>query len=317
MPFLSRVKTSWSLMKTSLSVLGRCPSLLLFPIIMAAGVAGLMMFSVVPVVFQSTGHSVRSPEHWSAVTKSIVSAESLPAVERSPGASRPAPPVKFKGTFLAALAVGYFVLLFLVTLWNVAFYHEIMEALRGQEVSLGRGIRFALGKWPAVLGWSLLAGVVGLVLKQVEEKFGFVGQWVIRLIGMAWSVASVFAIPVLVMEEETSPVAVLRKSAERLKQTWGESLAGYAGLSLGGGILLLGGVAATLGAVAAGGALGRPGWALGGGLVGTVVVFGTAYILSVAGHVFRAALYVYAVEGQAPGPFTGESLAEGWKIKPS
>ena len=58
---------------------------------------------------------------------------------------------------------------------------------------------------------------------------------VIRTVGFAWSVASVFVIPVLVLEEHSNnPIEVVRQSAEVIRKTWGEALAGYAGLQLGG-----------------------------------------------------------------------------------
>jgi hypothetical protein len=38
-------------------------------------------------------------------------------------------------------------------------------------------------------------------------------------------------------------------------------------------------------------------------------------LLSMAGHVYRCALYVYASEGVVPGTFTPELLNAGWKVK--
>ena len=58
-------------------------------------------------------------------------------------------------------AVAYFVSMFLATFSNVAFYHEIMQALNGQPVFIRRGFRFAATRWKAVLLWSLFAGLVG------------------------------------------------------------------------------------------------------------------------------------------------------------
>jgi hypothetical protein len=48
---------------------------------------------------------------------------------------------------------------------------------------------------------------------------------------LAWSVASIFAIPILVREPSLSnPFTVLGKSAETIKRTWGEMLSGYIGM---------------------------------------------------------------------------------------
>ena len=44
-----------------------------------------------------------------------------------------------------------------------------------------------------------------------------------------------------------------------------------------------------------------------------LIVF--SYLLNVAGQVYRGALYLYAVEGTAPGPFDAEQMNAAWKIK--
>ena len=79
--------------------------------------------------------------------------------------------------------------------------------------------------------WSLLAGVIGVIIRTLEERLAFVGRLVAGLIGLAWSVASIFAIPILAREPSFSnPFAILSKSAETIKRTWGEMLAGYVGM---------------------------------------------------------------------------------------
>src|SRR5437762_1990954 len=78
---------------------------------------------------------------------------------------------------------------------------------------------------------SLLGGVVGLIGRGLEERLSFVGRLVAGLIGLAWSVASIFAIPILARENSfTNPFALLSRSAETIKRTWGEMLAGYVGM---------------------------------------------------------------------------------------
>jgi hypothetical protein len=45
----------------------------------------------------------------------------------------------------------------------------------------------------------------------------------------------------------------------------------------------------------------------------TVIAFG--YLVGVAGHIYRAALYVYATEGVVPVPYTAELMDAAWKVK--
>jgi len=75
--------------------------------------------------------------------------------------------------------------MFFATFFNVAFYHEILVALAGQSVSIIRGLKFAGTKWKAVLMWALFAGLVGLIIRQLEERLSFVGRIIARFIGIA------------------------------------------------------------------------------------------------------------------------------------
>jgi hypothetical protein len=46
-----------------------------------------------------------------------------------------------------------------------------------------------------------------------------------------------------------------------------------------------------------------------------VAMFAFGYLMSVAGHIYRGALYVYATEGVAPAPYTAELMDAAWKVK--
>jgi len=111
--------------------------------------------------------------------------------------------------------------MFIATFFNVAFYHEILAALSGQAVSIGRGLKFASTRLRSILIWTLFAGLVGLLIKTIEERLALVGRIIGRFIGVAWSIAAVFVIPVIVREDQTAnPVALLKRSAGILRRTW-------------------------------------------------------------------------------------------------
>ena len=110
---------------------------------------------------------------------------------------------------------------------------------------------------------------------------------------------------------------MLKESALTLKNTWGESLIGYAGVSFGSLIVLLfsllwlgAGIALSVSlhlywltalVVAA--------W-----LVSMVL---WAYVLSVASQIFRCALFLYASQGTLPAPYTDEMVTLAFKMKKS
>src|SRR3954469_19495093 len=185
---MNKFQRSWALMKSSLSVVGRNKELLVFPIVVFTCTAATALFFLAPPLFRPTGHSYGSAEHWQAISHSLFTQSSNGAhgqVGFTPGA-------------LAYLAFLYFVCMFIATFCNVAFYHEIMAALSGQPVSIVRGLKFASTRLSSILIWTLFAGLVGLLIKTIEERMAIIGQIIGKIVGIAWSVAAVFAVPVIV-----------------------------------------------------------------------------------------------------------------------
>ncbi|HWV98847.1 MAG TPA: DUF6159 family protein [Candidatus Acidoferrum sp.] len=319
---MNKFQRSWQLFQTSLLVLRRDTRLLWFPIITTSCTVLIAVLFLVPVAFQSTGNPYTSAEHWEAVGNSIygTSPSQTPSAE-SDGTLNLSRSHRVQSGGLKPLAVGYFAVIYFVsmftaTFFNVAFYKEILNALAGQPVSFADGIRFACSKWKIILMWTLFAGVVGYIIKALERRFGFVGQLVMRLVGAAWSIACVFVIPVIITAEETSnPLTVLKRSAWTLRQTWGESLIGYVGVSFGGALVALFSVCWLGGGVSVAMVL-HAYWLIAlVVLVWLMALFLWSYVLSVASQIFRCALFVYASKGSLPEPYTHEMMALAWKTK--
>jgi hypothetical protein len=320
---MNKIKRSGKLLRAAFAVLFREKKLLLFPLI-ATGLAMVAaLFFLAPIVLYPTGHSYFSAAHWSALagkfSQAFQPAHGVPVVITKTSAI-----MFFSNHWWAAplFAVAYFVSMFLATFSNVAFYHEIMQALNGQTISIRRGFRFAAARWRAILLWSLFAGLVGYIINAIEERVGFLGRVITGFIGTAWSVACVFIIPTLVRDTETtSPFRLLRNSVGTLKRSWGELVIGFVGLELAGAILMLALVLAMFG-------VGTGAFYVGvhfhlhtlwlvfvavGGLF--AVVMSLSWISSVVNPVYRCALYIYATEGVVPGTFDKELLDSAWKVK--
>jgi hypothetical protein len=297
---------SWQLFVNSLQIIGRQPKLLLFPAMGFASTVVVMLCFLSPVALLPTGHVWSQLEHWKAVAHRLV--ELTPSV----GTTRHAIPTTTAEIYLVVL---YLASMFCATFFNVASYHEIIKALAGDEVSIGEGLRFANSRLQAILFWSLFAGVVGLIIMTLEKRFGWVGRWVMRFVGMAWSVASVFVIPVIVREDCANPFALLRTSASALKRTWGESLIGYVGIAIGTWIMLLGSLALIIAAGLMLALLHHPVLVLTAVLLWVLALVAFGYLLSVASNIFKGALFVYASEGVVPAPYSAELLDAAWKVK--
>jgi hypothetical protein len=304
---LSRTQRSWLLFKASVRVITERKPLLVFPVVIFALTALLVGIFLLPVLFQPTGHPYATGEHWETVWGRLFSDRSS-----SPGQHE----FEVRGVGILYFVALYVATMFSATFLNVAFYHEILQALQGGTVSISRGLRFACSRIGSIIMWTLLAASVGLLLKALEQRLEWAGRLVARLLGLAWSVAAVFAIPVLVIEEASlNPFLVLRRSAESLRRTWGESLIGYVGLSFGGTIAGL----ATLAAIASAGVLGfllQSVWlfvSLAAGWLLLLMVF--SYVMGIAGHVYRGALYLYASRGLIVEPYNRELLDMAWRSK--
>src|SRR5258706_13802379 len=232
---MNKLRRSWILFKCSVSVVLQNKKLLVFPVLSFVCTLVILAFVITPVAFQRTGYHLSQGQHWKAVGQSLFMAKTVVAHARD--GSTTMTRVTPKPLAIGVGASVYLVAMFLATFFNVAFFHQILQALRGSAVSVRAGLQFAVSRLKAIFLWSLFAGLIGLLIKTLEERLEVVGQIVLRIVGTAWSLASVFVIPVLIVEPGANPINVLRKSASTLKKTWGESLAGYVGLQFGGALV--------------------------------------------------------------------------------
>lgn len=309
MNMLGRFQRSWHLFQASLAVLRQQPKLLAFPVVIAGCTAGMLLFFLAPLILQPTGFGLLDSAHWQAVVQSIVRGTGDP---NAPGGEQFA----LTRLGLAYLAALYLASMILATFFNVAFYHEIMAALGGGTVSIRRGLAFAGSRWVSILAWSLFAGLVGMLIKLIEQKLEFVGRLLARIIGLGWSVASVFVIPALIRSPRTAnPVEMLQRSATTLRRTWGETLIGYAGLAFGNVLVAVLSVFWVGGAIAIGAMTERPALILAMAGVWLVALSLYAYLTGVASQVYRGALYLYAAEGVVPNPYSREQLDLAWKFR--
>ncbi len=313
MNFIDRFKNGWVLLGNSFTVIRANPRLLLFPVATAVLTCVMGFLFMTPIVLQTSEHRYTEAAHWKEVGSRFIILSEPTEYDLARGHKRHA---EFSRQALAFGALAYFLSMFLATFFNVAFVHEIFDALDGRPVSVGEGIAFALTKIKPILMWSLFAGLVGILIKSLEEKFGFFGKMVVRSIGLAWSVASVFVIPVLVLEEHPdNPIGVVKQSASVISKAWGESLGGYAGLQIGGFLAAFGLFSSFALSGAAAYALGS--WlVLAAGIVlGLGLTMAFSYTLGVAGQIFVCVLYRFATTGQVPAGWDPSALGQAWTPK--
>jgi len=303
---LEKLQRSWLLFRRSVQVIWENPKLLIFPIVTA-----VLTFAISPFFFAPVAMVFLVP-HWVEGSRVQEMAHSIGFLKPHSGGGFN---FQIQPLGSAILAGIYLLNMFLATMANVAFNSQIIEALNGRLVSISQGLAVACSRWKAVLLWSLVAGIVGLIIRSIEERWAFVGRLVAGLIGLAWSTASIFAIPIIVREHSiANPFSILTRSATTIKRTWGEMLAGYMGMQGTNLMVLWGSIVFWVVTGASAILLSNP-WVLLMGIPWLGVVIAYGYITSIASRVYLCALYLYAADGVVPGYYDESMMGMGWKHK--
>jgi len=204
---MGRFSRSWDLVGQSFAVLWADKQLMLFPVL--SGVSCL----IVTLLLGAGGLAVFLP----ALREAGITAQNFQHSAKSP-------------EFMAALFVFYIANYFVIVFFNVALVGVANSRLTGGNWTFDQGLQLAWHRKWVILQWAFVAATVGMALRMLSERSGFVGRIVISFIGVAWNIACYFVVPVLAFED-LSPGAALYRSAELFTETWGERVVG--GFSMG------------------------------------------------------------------------------------
>ncbi len=279
----SRLERSWMLIKASGEVVLENKRLLVLPALSAlASLIVIATFAVPIVAAYGTDTDVQSVE-----------------TER---------------LFYAWIFLLYVVLYFVAIFFNTALVSVALARLEGREAGLRDGLSRAVSRLGVILGYAVIAATVGVVLRAIEERVGWVGRIVVGLIGVAWTLATFLVVPILAAEN-VGPMRAVRDSAELLKRTWGENIAGNVGMAFVFGIFY---VLIVLAAVA--GVAGAMNFELTGVAIAVAVVAVAAGIVLATAQaalqgVYAAALYRYARDGATSPGFDAGTFASAFRPK--
>jgi hypothetical protein len=283
---MGKFSRSWQLVGQSFAVLRSDKQLMLFPVLSAVSCF------ILTAIIATGGAFLMLPARAAAIA----------AGEQFNPSQSP--------MFLLGLFILYVVNYFVIVFFNVALVGVANSRLMGGTWTFRDGLELAWERKGTILQWALVAATVGVILRTLEERMGLIGRIIMKIIGIAWTLACYFVVPVLAFEDLT-PIAAVKRSSKLFRDTWGEKVIGGFSLSLVSMVLMLPGI----GLVIAGGYLG-------GGigvLVGVALMFIYFLLLSVfmsaVGGVFNAALYRYACFKQVPPAFSQELIASAWAPK--
>jgi hypothetical protein len=268
---------SWELTKISFRVLLADKELLLFPLLAGAFSLAFSLALIFPTIVMSADAS------------------------------------ELGGLDYVVLAITYFGLSFIATFFNVCVVYTTKTRFDGGDASFMDSIKFALSKLGPIAAWSLVAASVGLLLRALDrmaERMGGAGEIVMEImtsmLGMAWSVITIFVVPGMVYYD-LGPIDAIKRSVSTVRQTWGESLARHFGLGLMQFLFIVPGIILGYVLISVAGP-GSPTSMLVALAVSGTYILAVALVFSVLNNIFNTALFVYADRGELPSGFDQDTL---------
>lgn len=278
---MGRFRRSWELMKASWNVLRQDRELLLLPVLSLVATVGIAAIFAIPVLssidFDAPGRASQQlgPLQW------------------------------------VLIAIAYFACAYVAVFFMTALVAAADKRLRGGDPTLGWAIGQARRRALQILPWVLIMTTVGLILRAIQERLGFIGRLLIGALGVVWSVLTFLVLPVLVVEN-VGVVDGIKRSAALAKRSWGENVIGNGGIGL---------VAGLAGAIPAILLFGAGAAMVSISLAVAVVFFGLAllWVLAVSvfasalSGVYQVALYAYAAHGSVPTAFAQAGLPQAFQ----
>jgi len=276
---MGRISNTIALAKVSWRVLRKDRELLLIPVL-----SFLASIAVLALIWLPT--------------LSAIDTSALEGEREDPGA------VLLVVGIITAMALSIITVFF-----NGALVAGAHERLSGGDPTVRSAVGRAFSRLPGLLPWAILTGTVGLILQAVRERAGWLGRFVVNMVGMAWKTATFLVVPAIVIDDHGA-ISGLKASAALLKRTWGENIAARVGFGLLGFVAIIPAVLV----VVATGALGGAALVL-GILVSVPYLALVVVVLTALNAVFQTALYLYATTGSVPTGFDDSNLQASFSIR--
>ena len=272
-----RLGRSMHLVKASAAVLRQDKELLWFPLISSAAMVVVMACFALP----------------------LFGLAAIDGLQRADGGTSP---LAYALAFLFYVT-QYFVIFF----FNTALVGAAMIRLKGGDPTFNDGMKIATSKIGTILGYAIIAATVGMVLRIIQERVGFIGKIVVAIIGIGWTLATYMVVPVLA-DRDVGPIEAVKESAALLKKTWGENVIGQAGLGIAFGLIFMG--VALVGGGLIFVAIASHSLVLSAiAVIATVLAIGVTLLVQAAlSGIYAAALYRYATDGEGSQGFTAETM---------
>ena len=277
--FFGSISNTIDLMKSCVRVLKKDKELILFPIL-----AAFFVILFVWIIFTFVGLDI------SALTSNDNQTEEIPIVP---------------------LLILVFGANFIVVFFNSALVSAALDRLRGGDPNVRSGLSHASKHIHHIFIWSIIVTIMALIFAAIRasgRNRGAVGQIMTSifasLLQAGWAMMTFFVIPIIV-SENLSPFAAIKRSSGLFKQTWGNQVTANFGFGIFQILALL--------------ASGALGWFFGllsanlGMIVGVLCATTSVSIIYTLEGIYKAALYEFAM-GEKPLEFEQQDLRTAYRV---
>lgn len=276
---MGKIGTTLELMKASWQILKKDRELLLFPVI-----SGICCISVMAIfIIQALDHG------WLRNLAAQATAQQ-------------------KNTAYMFMFLYYYCNYLVIIFFNSAIIACAVIRMEGGNPTLADGLQAAVNRFPQIAGWALIAATIGFLLGMVESGSRRGRGIIAAIFGIAWSMVSYLAIPLIVVEK-TNPLFALDRSFFLMQKTWGEQVVGNFSFGL---IFTLFSLPVLPLVLVMNKYWGTP-------LLLPVFACAIIYLLtlgifqSALQTIFNAVMYVYARDGKTPEGFSAVQLKEAMR----
>ena len=277
--FFGSISNTIELMKSCIRVLKKDKELILFPVL-----AAIFVILFVWIIFTFVGLDM------SALTAEDNQSEEMPVIP---------------------LLILLFGANFIVVFFNSALVSAALDRLRGGDPNIRSGLSHASKHIHHIFIWSIIVTIMALIFAAIRASArnrGAVGQIMTSifasLLQAGWAMMTFFVVPIIV-SENLSPFAAIKRSSGLFKQTWGNQVTANFGF----GIFQ---ILAFLASAALGWFFGLMSANL-GMIVGVLCATTSISIIYTLEGIYKAALYEFAM-GEKPLEFEQQDLRTAYRV---
>lgn len=265
---MKRISNTWTLIKSSFQVLMQDTRMLIFPVLSGICTLLIAVSFFIPLFFSNVLFFTEAAGEMNDTL------------------------------FYVSIFIFYFINYFIVLFFNSAAVAYSIDLMRGGSPSLGGAFGKVRSRILPLLGWSVIASTVGLILNSIENQSDKIGRIVMAFLGLSWTVISFLVLPILIIEGK-GPIKSLRESAKMVKEVWAEQLVGHFSFGLLFGLILIPLVLICIALMSLEGVFI---W-LGVGLL-VVAGIGVGIVQWALQSIFMGAVYLYVRDHKVPDSFT-------------